>query len=83
MAFLRYSLLRLALIVVVFLLCYGLGLGLLFSAVVAVIVAWALSYLFFRSWRDAASADLYNRFGRARSLRTATEKDDAAAEDLP
>jgi hypothetical protein len=81
-AFLKFTALRLLLIVVFYVACVLLGLGLFLSAVVAAILAWCVTYLFFRRLRDAAGATLQRRFTPgAPPLRTAVELDDAAAED--
>lgn len=82
MPFLKFSALRLLLIVVFYLVCLWLGLGILLSAVVAAVLAWCVTYLFFRNLRDAAGATLQRRFTPgAPPVRTAVELDDAAAED--
>lgn len=82
MAFLKYSLIRLALFVPLFALFVFLQLGWLLAAVCAGLISFALSYLFFQKQRDAAAASLHARFsGRAKPLRTAGEVDDAEAED--
>ncbi|KNC15075.1 hypothetical protein AC792_15535 [Arthrobacter sp. RIT-PI-e] len=82
MAFLKFSALRLLLIVVFFVVCVQLGLGFFFSALVSAILAWCVTYLFFRRLRDDAATTLQRRFTPgAPPVRTATEVDDAAAED--
>ena len=82
MAFLKYSLIRLALFVPLFALFVFLQLGWLLAVVCAGLISFALSYLFFQKQRDAAAASLHARFsGRAKPLRTAGEVDDAEAED--
>ena len=82
MAFLKYSLIRLALFVPLFMLFLYLQLGALMSVVAAALIAFAVSYLFFQKQRDEATAAMRERFsGRAKPLRTAGEVDDAAAED--
>jgi hypothetical protein len=81
-AFLKYSLIRLALFVPLFALFVFLQLGWLLAVVCAGLISFALSYLFFQKQRDAAAASLHARFsGRAKPLRTAGEVDDAEAED--
>jgi hypothetical protein len=81
-AFLKFSALRLLLIVVFYVVCVQVGLGLFVSAVVAAILSWCVTYLFFRRLRDDAAATLQRRFTPgAPPLRTAVELDDAAAED--
>ena len=82
MAFLKYSLIRLALFVPLFALFVFLQLGWLLAVICAGLISFALSYLFFQKQRDAAAASLHARFsGRAKPLRTAGEVDDAEAED--
>lgn len=82
MAFLKYSLIRLALFVPLFALFVFLQLGWLLAVVCAGLISFALSYLFFQKQRDAAAASLHARFsGRAKPLRNAGEVDDAEAED--
>lgn len=82
MAFLKFTALRLLLIIVFYVACVLLGLGLFVSAVVAAILAWCVTYLFARNLRDAAAAALQRRFTPGLPpVRTAVEIDDAAAED--
>ncbi|MDQ0031170.1 DUF4229 domain-containing protein [Arthrobacter bambusae] len=82
MAFLKYSLIRLALFVPLFVLFALLQMGLLLSAIFAGLIAFALSYLFFRKQRDAATASMRERFsGKAKPIRSALEIEDAAIED--
>ena len=82
MAFLKYSLIRLALFVPLFVLFALLQLGVLMSVICAALIAFAISYLFFQKQRDAATAAMRERLsGRAKPMRTAGEVDDAAAED--
>jgi hypothetical protein len=81
-AFLKYSLIRLALFVPLFALFVYLQLGWLLAVLCAGMMAFAISYLFFRKQRDAAAATLQNRFsGKAKPLRSAGETADADAED--
>ncbi|MBT2596535.1 DUF4229 domain-containing protein [Arthrobacter sp. ISL-72] len=78
----RYSLIRLALFVPLFVLFSFLQLGILLAAVCAGLIAFAISYLFFQKQRDAATANLQERFsGRAKPIRSAGEVEDANAED--
>ncbi|NYD77200.1 DUF4229 domain-containing protein [Arthrobacter cupressi] len=82
MAFLKYSLIRLALFVPLFVLFLFLQTGALLAVVFAGLIAFALSYLFFQKQRDAATAAMRERFsGRAKPLRSAGEVADADAED--
>lgn len=82
MAFLKYSLIRLALFLPLFALFVYLQLGWLLAVLCAGMMAFAISYLFFQKQRDAATATLHNRFsGKAKPLRSAGEVADAEAED--
>ena len=82
MAFLKYSLIRLAIFVPLFALFMLLQVGALMAVICAALIAFAISYLFFQKQRDAAAAALQYRFsGRAKPLRSAGEVQDANAED--
>ncbi|SCB73518.1 Protein of unknown function [Pseudarthrobacter enclensis] len=81
-AFLKYSLIRLALFVPLFVVFLLLQLGALLSVVCAAVIAFAVSYLFFQKQRDEATAALHHRFsGKAKPIRSAGEVQDANAED--
>ncbi|MCW2132280.1 Protein of unknown function (DUF4229) [Arthrobacter sp. VKM Ac-2550] len=81
-AFWKFTALRLGIVAVIFVICMWLGVGLIFSALVAAVAGWCITYLFFREMRDAASESLRHRFsGNAKPLRTSTEISDAMAED--
>jgi hypothetical protein len=81
-AFLRYSLIRLAIFAPLFVLFVLLGLGALMSVICAALIAFAVSYLFFQKQRDQAAAALHHRFsGKAKPIRSAGEVQDADAED--
>ncbi|YCH10320.1 DUF4229 domain-containing protein [Arthrobacter sp. alpha11c] len=81
-AFLKYSLIRLALFVPLFVLFALLQVGWILAVVFAGLIAFAISYLFFQKQRDAATAAVRERFsGRAKPIRTAGEVEDAEAED--
>ena len=82
MAFLKYTLIRLALFVPLFALFLYLQLGVLLAALCAGMMAFAISFLFFQKQRDAATASIHQRFsGKAKPLRSAGEVADAEAED--
>ena len=82
MAFLKYSLIRLALFVPLFVLFIFLQVGWLLAVVFAGLIAFAISYLFFQKQRDAATQEMRERFsGKAKPIRTAGEVADAQAED--
>jgi hypothetical protein len=81
-AFLKYSLIRLAIFVPLFVLFALLQVGALMAVICAALIAFAISYLFFQKQRDAASAALQHRFsGKAKPMRSAGEVQDANAED--
>ncbi|MFF2318961.1 DUF4229 domain-containing protein [Arthrobacter sp. NPDC058097] len=82
MAFLKYTLIRFAIFLPLFVLFVFLQLGWFLAVVCAGLISFAISYLFFQKQRDAATASLHARFsGRAKPIRTAGEIDDALAED--
>ena len=82
MAFLKYSLIRLALFAPLFVVFMLLQLGVLMSVICAALIAFAVSYLFFQKQRDEAAAAIHRRFsGKANPIRSANEVQDAHAED--
>lgn len=82
MAFLKYTLIRLALFLPLFALFVYLQLGWLLAVLCAGMMAFAISFLFFQKQRDEATANLHQRFsGKAKPLRSAGEVEDADAED--
>ncbi|GAA3703149.1 hypothetical protein GCM10022377_15980 [Zhihengliuella alba] len=83
MQFLKFTLLRLALFAAVFAgLYWGLAWNLWLSAVVGLVVAFAVSYLFFNRLRIAASQELAARMsGDRKARRNRIAEEDAAAED--
>lgn len=83
MAVLQYSILRLGVFAVVFVVCINLNLGrftFLYALLIGLVISWAVSYLFFDKWRVAAGDQLAGRFGKSRR-RSRAEADDNAAED--
>jgi hypothetical protein len=81
-AFLKYTLIRLALFVPLFALFVYLQLGWLLAVLCAGMMSFAISFLFFQKQRDEATANLHQRFsGKAKPLRSAGEVEDADAED--
>jgi hypothetical protein len=81
-AFLKYTLIRLALFAPLFALFLSLQLGVLLAALCAGMMSFAISFLFFQRQRDAATATLHQRFsGKAKPMRSAGEVADADAED--
>lgn len=82
MAFLKYSVIRLALFAPLFVVFMLLQLGVLMSVICAALIAFAVSYLFFQKQRDEAAAAIHQRFsGKAKPIRSANEVQDAHAED--
>ena len=82
MAFLKYSLIRLAIFVPLFVVFMLLQVGAFMAVICAALIAFAVSYLFFQKQRDAAAAALQHRFsGKAKPMRSAGEVQDANAED--
>ncbi len=80
MALLKYSLLRLGTFAIVFAAGLLLQLGGILSAVAALVVSWAIGYLFFNRLRLEAGQTLARRGGKPRSSSSA-EREDNAAED--
>ncbi|GAB3534689.1 hypothetical protein GCM10027403_11070 [Arthrobacter tecti] len=82
MAFLKFTALRLGFVAVFALICYWLGLGAIFSVIAGAIMAWCVTYLFFRGLRNEAASSLQRRFrDGAPPVRTVRELRDADAED--
>ncbi|MFJ7751418.1 DUF4229 domain-containing protein [Arthrobacter sp. NPDC097144] len=82
MAFWKFTALRLGLVAVFFAACVWLGLGLVLSAIVGAVLAWCVTYLFFRDMRDAAARNVQKRFhGDAPRTPNRVEREDASAED--
>ena len=81
MASLKYFLIRTVLFVVPFAVFMALGIGGLLSAVYAVLIAFAINYLFLRRQRDDAAEEVRDVFGGRKQVRTSREIEDAEAED--
>lgn len=82
MPFLKFTALRLGFVAVFFVICYALGLGAIFSVIAAAVLAWCVTYLFFRDLRNDAASSLQRRFrDGAPPVRNASELRDADAED--
>ncbi len=82
MAFLKFTLLRFALIIVCFVLFLWAGAGLWVSTIAAVIIPLCITYLFFRDMRNEAAASLQRRFrDGAPPVRNKAELNDSEAED--
>lgn len=80
MALLKYSLLRLGTFAIVFAAGLLLQLGGILSAVAALVISWAVGYLFFNRLRLEAGQTLARRTKKPRS-RSSAERADNAAED--
>lgn len=82
MPFLKFTALRLGFVAVFFVICYSLGVGAIFSVIAAAVMAWCVTYLFFRKLRNEAASSLQRRFSEgAPPVRSASELRDADAED--
>ncbi|MDO4916417.1 MAG: DUF4229 domain-containing protein [Rothia sp. (in: high G+C Gram-positive bacteria)] len=82
MNFLKYSILRLLLLVIAFYVCYWLNVGLILSGIFAVLIAFAISYLAFPRLHVAAGEDLQRWFGKRKKNRNkVAASEDTAVED--
>ncbi|WP_181954164.1 DUF4229 domain-containing protein [Kocuria coralli] len=82
MNFLKYSTLRLGLLVLAFVLGLWLRLGILLSGLTSIIIAFAVCYIFFPKLHIAASQDLNRLFSRTpRIRRDSLGDEDAEIED--
>ena len=82
MAFWKYFLIRAAVFIPLFILFYYLGVGAIFSAIAAALIAFCVAYLFFRKQRDAAAASINYAFSaEARKERALKRGKYAEAED--
>lgn len=82
MAFLKFTVLRFALVILFFILFMWMGAGVWISAIGAVIIPLCITYLFFRNLRNEAAATLQRRFrDGAPPVRNRAELGDAEAED--
>jgi hypothetical protein len=79
--FLKYSLLRLAVLVLVFLVCTALDVGLILSGIAAVAVSFAVSYLFFPRLHAAAGEEFRRWTARAPKPSNRVALEDQAVED--
>lgn len=81
MNFLKYSLLRLGILIVVFVICLYIGAGLIVSGIAAVVAAFAICYLFFPKLHLAASQDFHRWIDRSPKPRSRAALEDEAIED--
>ncbi|WP_411731583.1 DUF4229 domain-containing protein [Paeniglutamicibacter sp.] len=82
MQFFKYTVIRLALFFVVFLpLVYLLRWPIFTAGLIALVIAFALSYLFMNKMRLAANADVQKMFNSKGPKKSKHDLDDEAAED--
>ncbi|GAB2763697.1 DUF4229 domain-containing protein [Sinomonas soli] len=81
MASLKYFLLRAVLFVVPFAVFMVLRIGVVLSAVYAVLIAFAINFLFLTRQRNAAASEVRDVFGGRKQVRTKRELADAEVED--
>ena len=81
MNFLKYSLLRLAILLAVFVLCMAVGGGLVLSGVAAVVAAFAICYIFFPTLHLAASQDFHRWIDRSPRPQNRRALEDQEIED--
>lgn len=81
--FLKYSLVRVGLMVLAFMLCRLVDVNVILSALFAVLIAFAISYLAFPRLHDAASDDIHRIFRRRNSAKPSESQrvQDTAEED--
>jgi hypothetical protein len=79
--FLKYSLLRLVVLVLAFLLCLWLGVGIVLSGIAAVAISFAVSYLFFPRLHTAAGEEFHRWTARAPRPQNRVALEDQAVED--
>ncbi|MFI7483686.1 DUF4229 domain-containing protein [Kocuria sp. M1R5S2] len=81
MKFLTYSLLRLSVLVLAFLLSVWLGVGLVLAGIAAVVISFAVSYLFFPRLHRAAGEELHGWISRSPRPRNRQALEDQEIED--
>lgn len=85
MNLLKYTLLRFGIMIVVFLLCLWLHIGIIFGGVFAILISVAVCYLAFPRLHTRASEDFRRIFRRSANRKTGDEGEraraDAAVED--
>lgn len=81
MASLKYFLIRTVLFVVPFAVFMALGIGVLLSAVFAVVIAFAVNFLFLTRQRNAAAGEVRDVFAGRKQVRSKHELADAEVED--
>ena len=81
MNFVKYSLLRLGILVVLFLLFMLVGLGMVFSGIAAVLAAFAICYIFFPTLHYAAGQDFHRMISRSPKPANRVALEDQEIED--
>ncbi|WP_030015185.1 MULTISPECIES: DUF4229 domain-containing protein [Micrococcales] len=81
MKFLYYSLIRLALMVIVFVVCALLHTGLVLAAVFAILIGFAVGYLAFPKLHADASRDFMRFWGKLRGKKKSTVVDETAEDE--
>lgn len=81
MKFLYYSLIRLAIMVVVFVVCALLHTGLVLAAVFAVLIGFAVGYLAFPKLHAQASRDFLRFWGKLRGKKKTTAVDETVEDE--
>ncbi|WP_394939945.1 DUF4229 domain-containing protein [Psychromicrobium sp. YIM B11713] len=82
MAFLKYFLIRAGILIPLFVIFMLLGLGIIFSAIAATLMAFCVAYLFFRPQRNAAADSIRTMVSpEARRARASKPMSDDAIED--
>ncbi len=79
--FLYYSLVRLAIMVIVFVVCALLHTGLVLAAVFAILIGFAVGYLAFPKLHAAATRDLMRAWSSLRGRKKTTAQDETAADE--
>ena len=77
----KYSLLRLGILVVLFLLFMLVGLGMVFSGIAAVLAAFAICYIFFPTLHYAAGQDFHRFVSRTPKPANRVALEDQEIED--
>ena len=81
MNFLKYSLLRLGILIVVFVISMYVGAGLILSGIAAVVAAFAICYIFFPKLHYAAGQDFHRWISRTPKPTNRVALEDQEIED--
>lgn len=79
--FLKYSLLRLGILIVVFVISMYVGAGLILSGIAAIVAAFAICYIFFPKLHLAASQDFHRWIDRSPKPKNRVAMEDQEIED--